>query len=348
MADKRKNTSSDYPDNSISTTTKKAKEKQFSWTDGEIQLLLETVKDYKTKQEYEGIDWMSVRTRFEDIRNLFVKSYPSTYDDEYPNSEETGLFSKDRLLVKLKTIRLNFKKALDSGRASGGGRVVACFYDLCREIWGGSPAVEKMGCGIDTSGVLDEDKAGDQRDDAVEEEENKEDDNSKTSACSHQASELTSNRNSCANRRQMLSDKLTDSRNKKLKKTIPFENQMLALAKDDAELRKNLVSQLKEGDKEHLEYIKSRDQEHSECMRNIGATMYEMSHCISSGFQLLSNLLQQQQSFMNIPTYQNIAPSQNTMQFPNMYQQQGHRQFGQQIQGQPQVFPEKPPQNFET
>ena len=97
-----------------------------------------------------------MRTRFQAIRDLFVKSYLSTVDHEYPHAAELDVFTKDRILVKLKSIRLNFKKALDSGGVSGGGRVVACFYDICSEIWGGSPPVEKMVCGVDSSGLLDD------------------------------------------------------------------------------------------------------------------------------------------------------------------------------------------------
>ena len=33
----------------------------FSWTDDEIQLLLESVNKYKCKREYEGINWESIR-----------------------------------------------------------------------------------------------------------------------------------------------------------------------------------------------------------------------------------------------------------------------------------------------
>ena len=36
----------------------------------------------------------------------------------------------------------SFRKAVDSGKKSGGGRVVFVMYDKCHEIWGGSPAAE--------------------------------------------------------------------------------------------------------------------------------------------------------------------------------------------------------------
>ena len=45
---------------------------------------------------------------------------------------------------------MKYRKALDSGRQSGAGRVVATFYDLCSQIWSGSPATESISRGTDT------------------------------------------------------------------------------------------------------------------------------------------------------------------------------------------------------
>ena len=46
-----------------------------------------------------------------------------------------------------------FLQAVDSNKKSGHGRAVLCFYHLCEEIWGGSPATEQMATGIDTEEV---------------------------------------------------------------------------------------------------------------------------------------------------------------------------------------------------
>ena len=111
----------------------------------------------------------------------------------------------------------------------------------------------------------------------------------------------TSNEDSSASRRQILT-KLKEYRNKKLKKAVPFESQMVTIAKDDSELKKNLVQELKECDQQHLEYMKTCEQEQAEYMKNMNSTMNEMTHCTSSGFILLSNIFQQHrqnQSFIN-------------------------------------------------
>ena len=41
---------------------------EFCWNDDEIQLLLELVNQCKYKCEYEGINWDSVRSKYETIQ----------------------------------------------------------------------------------------------------------------------------------------------------------------------------------------------------------------------------------------------------------------------------------------
>ena len=65
------------------------------------------------------------------------------------------MISKDRVAAKLKKIRQDYKKAADTKRKSGGGRVVFVFYDLCETIWG-SPAVTSLQEGIDRSSQADQ------------------------------------------------------------------------------------------------------------------------------------------------------------------------------------------------
>lgn len=40
---------------------------------------------------------------------------------------------------------------MDSGRKSGHGRVIYCYYDLCEKIWGGSPATNQLVGGVETT-----------------------------------------------------------------------------------------------------------------------------------------------------------------------------------------------------
>ena len=46
---------------------------------------------------------------------------------------------------------MKYRKTLDTGRQSGSGRVVATFYDLCSQIWSGSPAAGSINGGMDNA-----------------------------------------------------------------------------------------------------------------------------------------------------------------------------------------------------
>ena len=129
--------------------TAKQKGETFTWTDGEVELLLEAVKDYASECHYKGIDWESVKAKYEKITNIFIERYPKSKDgkptnDDYPKSKSLDKFTKERVSAKLKAIRQKYKKAVDSGKRSGGGRIVMTFYDLCNEIWAGAPSTTSV------------------------------------------------------------------------------------------------------------------------------------------------------------------------------------------------------------
>ena len=46
-------------------------------------------------------------------------------------------------------MRVSYRKPLDSGKQSGGVRVAATVFDLCNQIWSGSPATESISSGLD-------------------------------------------------------------------------------------------------------------------------------------------------------------------------------------------------------
>ena len=56
---------------------------------------------------------------------------------------------REKIAAKIKQMRVSYRKALDSCKQSGGGRVVATFFDLCNQILSGSPATESMSSGLD-------------------------------------------------------------------------------------------------------------------------------------------------------------------------------------------------------
>ena len=44
----------------------------FSWTDNETELFLGVVENLKSDKQGEGTDWESVKTKHEDIRDIYV------------------------------------------------------------------------------------------------------------------------------------------------------------------------------------------------------------------------------------------------------------------------------------
>ena len=82
----------------IAKTGKKNVE-TFTWTDSEVELLLETVKGYASECHYKGVDWESVKAKYEKITNIFIERYPKLKDgeppnDEYPKSKSLDQFTR--------------------------------------------------------------------------------------------------------------------------------------------------------------------------------------------------------------------------------------------------------------
>ena len=118
----------------------------FSWTDAEIELLLDVIKRFQSEQQFEGVDRESVKSKYDKIKDMLIERYPTSgKPEDFPKKKSClhELITKDRIAAKVKTIRKNYKKAVDQGR-SGGRRVVCTFYDLCNDIWSGSPETQSI------------------------------------------------------------------------------------------------------------------------------------------------------------------------------------------------------------
>ena len=110
---------------------KNGKASDFNWTDDKIQLLLEVCSDFKVESDYEGVNWESKRTNYEQKKSKFCEQYPEVEDEKFSSNSDLDSITKERVSAKLKSIRTNFKKAVDTGKRSGGGRIISMFYELC-------------------------------------------------------------------------------------------------------------------------------------------------------------------------------------------------------------------------
>lgn len=121
----------------------------FVWTDKESELLLNAVLEYKVNKTQESIDWESCQSKYVDILTLFFEQYPAEISNEFPHVREDITWAI--LTTKIKAIRSKYRQAVDTGRRSGYGRVVLLYFELCEQIWGGSPATTTMPSGIETN-----------------------------------------------------------------------------------------------------------------------------------------------------------------------------------------------------
>ena len=98
--------------------------------------------------------------KYEEITERFQARYPKVdsgvSEEAFPNCNDPTAFTTERVTPKVKRLKANFRKAIDSGRRSGGGRVVLALYDECLEVWSGSPAVESISLGVKSSNLLEE------------------------------------------------------------------------------------------------------------------------------------------------------------------------------------------------
>ena len=98
----------------------------FSWTDEETALLMKVALDYKTMKLVEGKDWETIPLKYDDIKEISSERYQNEATEEIPRgSNAKDELTKDRINSKVKKIKNSFRKAVDSGKRSGGGKLLA-------------------------------------------------------------------------------------------------------------------------------------------------------------------------------------------------------------------------------
>ena len=273
--------------------------KNFTWEDEETELLLEVIKHYKSDKEGEGYDWESIKTKYVEIKDLFVERYP-TGDNQietFPKEDPDKEFSKERVLAKIKSVRQKYRAALDSGRRSGGGRIVAQFYDLCSQIWGGSPATESVDRGIESSLSLSDEY--ERRDDQLD---------STRSETGEESAEMPKETPQPKHKKDLIAH-LKDARHKKLRKPIPSDKQMVDIAKEELELKRKMM--------DHLSVI---EKEHSSQMRILTDSLVNLTQAITQSFMPQTHYAAPQPQY-HAPQFHMAMPNQIQQSFPNQGQQ---------------------------
>ena len=169
------------------------------------------------------------------------------------------IVTTDRISTKIKIIRTDFRKAVDSGKKSGGGRVVFTFYSLCQSLWGSSPAVNSIPNSIDSQDDSSEalESAASHFSSIVTDEIELFDDHQKsqenTDSSDDAADDEEVNSNPIGQSqqypgREKVKTFLKNRRSQKLSTRMGAESQMLQLAKADLNLKTKLLEQLEKPD----------------------------------------------------------------------------------------------------
>ena len=122
----------------------------WQWTEAETRLLLSTTLDFKASQAQAAMEWEANRKKYALICAALLAAYPENGGKEYPHKAK---ISTKSVAAKLKAVRSKFRDAVNSGKKSGHGRVVFLFYDLCSDIWSGTPGCERSEYGHETATV---------------------------------------------------------------------------------------------------------------------------------------------------------------------------------------------------
>ncbi|XP_062381081.1 uncharacterized protein LOC134069200 [Sardina pilchardus] len=240
----------------------------FSWTDDEVELLLRVTLDYKTQKALENIDWDSCVTKYGDILQRFITEYPfatARHDKDFPHKVEE--ITKAALTTKLKAIRSKYRLAVDSGRKSGHGRVVLLYFDACEKIWGGSPATTTLNSGVETSDLADQDIP----------------DSVVNSSSPAESREDPEEEEGVSARRDRLTAYLSTHRYEKLKRKLPFEEQANAIAREELQLKRQVMQRMEETEKEF-----------SDNMSRLTGSVERLTNSIAEGFAMMRQSMFQQ------------------------------------------------------
>ena len=283
----------------MATKAQKKSKDSFVWTDDEAELLLCVANEYKVQREMENADWETCQGKYNDILSAFQKQYP--YDNgeinalgkDFPHSKEE--ITKSILTTKLQSVRIKYRAAIDSGRRSGHGRVVL-YFELCEQLWGGSPATTALRSGLETTDLEDSTSEA-----------------TLSSGSSHISSPLPGSPNGeqankfgsidienveaeepdnsiAKKRRVLLDEKLKDFKHTRMKRKLPAEKQYSANTQEDIAFKKKLVSMLEETEKEH-----------AQSLQKLSDNIEKLTNSIADGFTLLRQSIYRQHSFAMDP-----------------------------------------------
>ena len=123
----------------------------WQWTEAETRLLLQATLDFKASEALAGAEWEANRKKYAAICAALLADYPEDDAQNFPHRDK---ISTKSVAAKLKAVRAKYRDAVNSGKKSGHGRVVYLFYELCSDIWSGTPGVTRLPNAVCTASLL--------------------------------------------------------------------------------------------------------------------------------------------------------------------------------------------------
>ena len=213
-----------------------------------------------------------MKSKYNDVHAGFLAAIPaaealSTSLKDFPHDK--GVITKQVVTSKLKAARMKFCQAIDSGRRSSHGRAVLLYFELCEQLWGGSPATEQIASGLESADLGPGDKserAGNEDDeltthttDSTEEQPTA---GVLENPTSQPARERPTSSSVTVQRRQFLDSKLTNYRQEKLTRKVSMDVQMLSCAQEELAVKKRLVEQIEQMDKQYADNMAKNVEEY--------------------------------------------------------------------------------------
>ena len=214
--------------------------------------------------------------------------------------------------------------------------VVLLYFELCEQIWGGSPATSTIPCGIESCEILTGEEVSPQEPDDQNDSSTSMTPGSEVNARPHSPAASVgsldqeegsstppttpvSREKSTKERRNLLTSRLNNYKQEKLKRKLPVESQLLSIAQEDSKVKKQMLDKMEIMDKEYCESMKSLS-------RNIE----KLTDYITDGFSLFGHVLMAQTQMCaaapmpySQPHYQGLnmyqdqtGPSNGSQQFP--------------------------------
>ena len=193
------------------------------------------------------------------------------------------------------------------------------------KIWGGSPATAKLQTGLETveinDGLCDTPSLSADSPTSDAEIESQTETSSTGPAVQEKATPQSTDQNADrAKRRALLDESLTNHKKRKLEKKLSVDNQLLCIAKEELEIKKEFIQQQK-----------IFDAEHKQTLHSLATTMEKLSNSIADGFAALRCYLPPPQHGPSFQTSANFQPSQN-FQFNSIHSGQSSTPYSSSFQ----------------